>query len=160
VGLVDREERAVEAAQDVAEAREDEALRRDIQELEQAALEAVESPAELVAVEGRGEEGRGDAAALEGVDLVAHQGDQRRDDDGRTAEDEGGELVAEALAAAGRRDEQEAARVEETLDGLALARAELGMAEAFEGRRQAGVPLGPGAFERAVDRALHGVTAR
>ena len=78
-----------------------------------------------------------------------------RDDDGRAAEDEGGELVAEALAAAGRGDEQEMSVVEQALDGLALAGAEGGVAQALEGGRQAGVPLGPGAVERAVVRGMH-----
>ena len=39
--------------------------------------------------------------AADGVHLVFHQGDQGRDDDGRSLQEEGRKLVAERLAAAG-----------------------------------------------------------
>ena len=66
-----------------------------------------------------------------------------------------GQLVAEALAAAGRGDEQEMTLVEQALDRFALAGAEGGVAQAREGGREAGFPLGAGAFEGAVVRGMH-----
>ena len=67
--------------------------------------------------------------------LVAHQGDQRRDDDGQIVAREGGELVTEALAAAGRHDHQRVAAVERRLHGLLLTGPEGGEAEQREQRR-------------------------
>jgi hypothetical protein len=50
----------------------------------------------------RGVEKRGgDAAGLELVDLILHQRDERRDDDGEAGAREGGQLEAEGFAAAG-----------------------------------------------------------
>ena len=64
--------------------------------------------------------------------LVAHQGDERRDDDGQVVAGERGQLVAEALAAAGRHHDERVAAVERGLDRVALARAEGGEAEQRE----------------------------
>ena len=48
-----------------------------------------------------------DAASLQAIHLVLHQGDERRDDDGRCSpRSGGGSLVAERLAAAGGHDDE------------------------------------------------------
>ena len=52
--------------------------------------------------------------------MIAHQRDERRNDDCGAFEEEGGELVAEALAATGRGDQEQALLFEESLDGFAL----------------------------------------
>jgi hypothetical protein len=64
--------------------------------------------------------------------LVAHERDERRDDHGQVVAGEGGQLVAEALAAARRHDHQRVARVERGLHRLALPRAEARQPEQAE----------------------------
>src|SRR5262249_2103283 len=59
----------------------------------------------------------GDAAGLERIDLVLHQGDERADDDGGVAAQDGGGLVAERLAAAGGQDHDRVAAVEDGAHG-------------------------------------------
>ena len=81
-----------------------------------------------------GEHHRRVAERGEPVALVAHQGDQRRDDDGQVGARERGELVAEALAAAGGHDDERVATVERRLHRLALAGAEAREAEQREQR--------------------------
>jgi hypothetical protein len=65
------------------------------------------------------------AVADERVDLILHQRDQRRDDDGEAAVvREGGNLKAERLAAAGRQDDERIAAGENRIHRLALHRPE------------------------------------
>ena len=71
----------------------------------------------------------GEAAAL-----VGHQRDQRADDDGEVGRRQPGQLVAEALPAAGRHHDQRVAPVERGLDGLALPGPERLMAEVRQER--------------------------
>src|SRR5262249_19043445 len=71
-------------------------------------------------------------ASLECPDLVLHERDERRDDEGGPAQERRRELVDEALAATRGRDEQEPPRGEEALDGLPLAGAEARVAEPAE----------------------------
>jgi hypothetical protein len=63
------------------------------------------------------------------LDLVVHQGDQGRDHQRRPPEEAARELIDEALALAGRHDQEEAAVGQQRLDRLALTRAELRVAE-------------------------------
>ncbi len=53
--------------------------------------------------------------AAGGVDLVGHQRDQRADHEGQVCSGEAGQLVAEALAAAGRHHDQAVAAIESRL---------------------------------------------
>ena len=69
--------------------------------------------------------GRLDAPAAQKVDLVLHQRDERRDDQGDTLQRQGGKLVAERLAAAGREDGQRRLPGQQRLDHRPLAGAEL-----------------------------------
>ncbi len=71
----------------------------------------------------------GDAARLELAHLVAHQGDQRRDDDGEPAADHGRQLVAERLARARRHDGEHVGAGEQRLHHLGLAGPQRGEAE-------------------------------
>ena len=52
----------------------------------------------------------------DGVDLILHQGDERRDDDGRPFHDEGGQLIAEGFAASGGHQHKRVAPVDEMPD--------------------------------------------
>ena len=137
VRFVDGDQRAGDPAQQAPKARRAEALGRGVEQPELAALGAREPPPDLTGLEGRRQIGRGHAAGRERLDLVVHQGDQRRDDQGGAGEQHGRELIAEALAASGGRHQQDPAAAEQLLDGLALSRAEGGVAEPA----QAGVEI-------------------
>lgn len=63
--------------------------------------------------------------------LVLHQGDEWTDDDREAWCSERGELVYEGLSAAGGHDDHGVATVQQCLDGLPLAFAEIIMAEAL-----------------------------
>ena len=118
----------------------------------------------LLVVLARGEHHRGVAEVREPRALVAHERDQGRDDHRQVVAGERGELVAEALAAAGRHDDERVAAVQCRLDRLALAGPEGREAEQGEqrlGRRVGG--RGPawrggarsgGARRRAAEREL------
>ena len=80
---------------------------------------------------------RGDAEAPHLLDLVAHQRDQRRDDERQPAVEHRGQLVAERLAAAGRHDGEDVLAGEHRRDDLRLAGAETVVAEDGLQRRPA-----------------------
>jgi len=132
VGLVDREEGAVEASQNLAKAREEQPLGGDVEHTQVSALKGVEASRQLPRVEGRGQEGRFDTELFESVDLVPHQRDEWRDDDRRTRQQQGRKLVAETLATAGRRDQQQVLFVEQPVDRLLLSGAKAGMWSSFD----------------------------
>jgi hypothetical protein len=72
------------------------------------------------------------AAPLERLRLVVHQRDERRDDNGRSRQQRCRELVGEALPAARRGNEQQAAGVEERVNRLALPGTKRGVAKPRE----------------------------
>ena len=84
------------------------------------------TPAVFVQVEGRIEPPRGDAAGRQGIDLVLHQGDQRRDDQRQARQHQGRQLVAERLAAAGGKDGRRRFAGQQMPDHVALPRFEVG----------------------------------
>ena len=69
------------------------------------------------------------ARLLQRRDLVGHQRDQRRDDEAEARPHQRRDLVAEALAAAGRQHGQRAAPGQHLADHAGLQAAEIGMAE-------------------------------
>jgi len=70
------------------------------------------------------DEGGGNPFAVERVNLVFHQRDERRDDEGQAFELQRGELVDERFPRAGGHDGEFVLMVEETLDRILLSRAE------------------------------------
>ena len=62
--------------------------------------------------------------ALQRRHLVVHQRDQRRDDDGQAIREDGRQLVAERLAAAGGHQHQRIAAIQDMLNRLPLLRSE------------------------------------
>ena len=66
---------------------------------------------------------------LELIDLVLHQGDQRRDDQRQAVQGQGGQLVAEALSAAGGHDAQAILPGQDRRDDFLLPMAERSQAE-------------------------------
>ncbi len=65
------------------------------------------------------------------IELVLHQGDQRRYDDDRTLQIKTRQLITQRLARPGRQNAQRAPARERTFDELTLTRSELVNAEAF-----------------------------
>jgi hypothetical protein len=131
VRLVDHEEADPRRGDPLEEPGRREALRRDVEQPQVAARRGREH----VAVGGRvllGVDHRhpvAEAARLQRVDLVLHQRHERRDDDRQVVAQEGGELVAERLARAGRHDHEHVAALRRGGARLALAPAELAEAE-------------------------------
>jgi hypothetical protein len=92
-------------------------------------VQALLHRAEFVEAEARVEPGCVDTARGEEVDLVLHQRNQRRHDHREAVQHQRRELVAEALTAAGRKDRERRAAVQECVDDLLLAGAERREAE-------------------------------
>jgi hypothetical protein len=73
--------------------------------------------------------GGGDAERAHLLHLVAHQREQRRDDDGQAALHMRRQLVAHRLAAAGRHDRENRRAGENGVDDFGLSRPEVAVAE-------------------------------
>ena len=93
VGFVDGDQRALDLAQERAEAREAQPFGRGVDEFVLAVGDALHAATNFVAIERRGQVGGGEAPALERLDLIVHQRDQRRDHQGRSRQQGGGQLV-------------------------------------------------------------------
>ena len=120
VRLVDREQ--VDAAL-LDRAQEDvraEALGRAVDDPRLAAAHLGERAAHRLLAHRRGDHRHRVPGRVEPPPLVVHQRDQRADDDRQVLGRQAGELVAEALAAAGRHHDQRVAPRQRRLDGLAL----------------------------------------
>ena len=137
-----------------------------------AAADAVER---LLVVRAAGEHHRGVAEVGQARALVAHERDQRRDDDGQIVAGERRQLVAEALAAAGRHDDERVAPLERGRRSPRAGRAGRWRARAAQssdsgvaspaGRgagagREAGGRRGRGSRARATDRRERGLRGR
>jgi hypothetical protein len=64
-----------------------------------------------------------------GGDLIIHQGDQRGDDEAEAFAAQGGDLIADALAATGRHQDERVATAHDAGDDIGLLAAEFGEAE-------------------------------
>ena len=112
VRLVDGEQGDARALQQRQEARRQQALRRDVEQVELAVGEQrARPPARVAGIERGVEERRAHAELPQRLDLVLHQRDQRRDDDRRALAQQRGQLVAQRLAAAGGHEHQRIAAV-------------------------------------------------
>ena len=136
VRLVDHEQRHPRARERLAEPGVTQALGRHVRHARAAAREALEGGV-LVARRERGVEPHHLEPELgQLVVLILHQRDERRDDQRDAVELEGGELVAERLAAAGRHDRQRIDAGDHVADGQALAGTEVADAEPAPAERQ------------------------
>ena len=82
VSLVNGDETELQGVEEVAEPGEGDALGGSVQDVEPAVVRLHLYPANLGVGHRAVDEVGGDATLLQGVDLVLHQGDQRRDDQG------------------------------------------------------------------------------
>ena len=108
---------------------EHQALGGDVEQSKLAAVQAAQSGARLVGIEGGIQVGGGDPGGLELVHLILHQRDEGRDHDGETRPQQGGELETERLAPTGGQQGEDIAAGEGGLDDLALQRVEAAVAE-------------------------------
>ena len=96
----------------------------DVQELELPCVQGAQHAPGLVALERRVVGGGADAGRPQRVDLVLHQGDERRDHDARAGPEHRRQLVAERLASAGGHEHEGVAAGHEVRDDLLLVGAE------------------------------------
>ena len=102
-----------------------EALGRDVEQLVFAHAQAAQANVGLRVAQAGVDEGAGDTALGELIDLVFHQSDQRRNHQRRAVAHQGGQLVAQRLAATRRHDDDRVAAREHRLDDFILALAEV-----------------------------------
>ncbi len=114
------------------------ALGRDVEQHDAAGGELAVDRGALLAALAAVEVGGGDALLAQPVDLVLHERDERRDDDGETAEVHGRRLVAERFAAARGEHHEAVAALEHRVHRVFLQRTEATVA--------------PHAPQRLVDR--------
>jgi hypothetical protein len=108
-----------------------EALRRHVDQLVVAAHHALDPRAALVDRQGRVDEGGAHLPRRQGVDLVLHQGEEWRDDQGGAAPRQRRQLVAERLPGARRHDDEGVPALGDVLDDGPLAVPEAREAEAL-----------------------------
>ena len=124
VGLVDGDKGDCEILDGRQESRVRQALRRNVQDLELAAFDAVPNLFLSPKAERVVKESGMQAQLNELPHLVAHERDQGRDHDGGAAERNGGDLVDERFARPGGHDGQHVPLPHDGPDGPFLLRAE------------------------------------
>ena len=131
VRLVHGEERDVQPACQGAKLRHFEAFRRDVEQLIRPGAGAVEHARLLRGGERAVHERRRNAALGERRDLIRHQRDERRNDERHARQQQGGDLIADALAATGRHNAHYVPPGERGVDKRLLPGAERAVAEKF-----------------------------
>ena len=129
MGLVDREQIDREPAQHFQRVVARQALGRDIEQTQRAIFQRAEDSLTFDRFGRRIQRRRGDAELPELGDLVAHQGDQRRDDQRQAFARQRRKLEAERFAAAGRHDREHVLAPEHRAQNFLLAGAKAGKAE-------------------------------
>ena len=122
--LVDGEDRGSRGAEKVWRIRTREPLRGDIEEAIAAAPEPSFDRRIVFAAVGGIQGGGGDTARLQLRDLVAHQRDQRRDDDGEPLPEDRGQLIEKRFAGTGRHDREDMFAGEHGFENFFLSRPE------------------------------------
>ena len=127
--LVDGEQRYLHPRNGLHEARAAKSFRRDVQQIIDARPARLQ-PFLLLARRQRAVDvGGGDTLRLQGVDLVLHQGDERRDDQRAALAEDRRQLKAKGLAAAGRHHRQDVAPRQHRFDNGGLAGAKIAVPE-------------------------------
>ena len=123
VGLVDGDEVQVEVVQEMAEPGQGQPLRGRVQNFDLPPEDLALHPFDLRRRKGTVDEPGGDAIGVQRVHLVLHEGDQRRYDQSEAVKDQGRQLVAEGLAAAGGHQHQAVPAGQDVPDDVRLERA-------------------------------------
>ena len=116
VRLVDREQRDLQLLRERAEAVGQQPLRRDVEDLVSAEARVAVGLAQLLDGHGAVDAAGRDAGVLQGHDLILHERDERRDDERQPRQQQGGQLIAKALAAARRHDAEHIAPGQDRVD--------------------------------------------
>ena len=127
--LVDGDERDVDVGEPLQKIAAQQPLGTDVEQVEFMGVQPRQHPAGRIGVQRGIVERRGHAVRLQGIHLVLHQRNQRRDDDADAGPVQRGDLVAERLAAAGRHQHEGVPSGDQFLDDRLLVRAESGIAE-------------------------------
>ncbi len=127
--LVDREQRQRQARQPLHRAVAQQPLGRDIQQIELLLDQVARDAARLGGIQVGVQRAGRDAKLPQRRHLVVHQRDQRRDHDGGAGTTQRGDLEADALAAAGRHQDQGVAACDDVVDRLFLLAAKPGKSE-------------------------------
>ncbi|KAF5037065.1 hypothetical protein DSECCO2_568610 [anaerobic digester metagenome] len=151
MGLVDGEEGQGDAREAVQKARGEDAFGGDVEQVETTGHELGLHLAGPGRVQGGIEAGRAHAVLGQALHLVAHEGDERGDDDGRAGTDQGRDLVAQGLAPARGHEDHGVPAGQDGLDDRLLGALKGVVAENrtedFKGRghgKTSGRLLGPG----------------
>ena len=129
MGLVDREQIDRQSAQHFQRVVARQPLGRDIEQTQRAIFQRAEDALTLAAV-GRGvQRRRGNAEFAELGDLIAHQGDQRRNHHGQAFARQRRKLETERFAAAGRHHREHVLAAEHRAQDFLLTRTKAGKAE-------------------------------
>jgi len=105
------------------------AFGRDVEEVQLAVQKTLLDLALNLIGQGGIQKGSSNAQLKQGFDLILHQGDQGRNDDARAGTDQGRNLIAERLAAAGGHQYQRIAPRRQVIDDGALLAAKSFVAE-------------------------------
>ncbi len=124
VHFVDAEEAQWHTGEGVAERFAADSFGRGEDDLVLAVGQRAETARLFGGVKRRVDEGGGDVATGEAVNLILHQGHERREDERDAGRKQGGELIDERFAGAGGHDHQRIAASEDVVDGGFLAGAE------------------------------------
>ena len=122
VRLVHREQLRPQLFRQRGKLRREKPLRRHVQQPSETVLELPHHLAPLDRRQRAVEQHRRDPLVSQLLDLVLHQRDQRRDDDGQPVLDRCGKLIAQALARPRRHDAEHVLAAQHVLDHLALGR--------------------------------------
>ena len=125
MGFIHGKQRNPRALNGLAESFVDEPFRRDVQQPQPAGADFVHDGSVFVERQRGIEPPRGDSPRRQRVDLVLHQGDQRRHDEGQTRQEQGGNLIAQRLAAAGRKHDGRRSPGHQVADRVLLSGLEL-----------------------------------
>ncbi len=127
--FVDREQGDVDIGDHLEEASRHRPLGGDIEQVERAFAEQRLYPRGLLGGHRGVERFRAHALLAQRLHLVAHQGDQRRDDDPHPMPAERWHLVADRLAGAGGKQHDGVPAGDDVVDDIALLPTEFGVAE-------------------------------
>ena len=104
-------------------------FRRQIEQLQRSPVDRLEHLFVLIRVVGRSQRARLHPRFAQRPDLIAHQGDERGNDQRHTLPPDRGQLIAKRFASSRRHDGERVLTVQDRLDDLRLTRAEIVKAE-------------------------------
>ncbi len=164
VRFIDREERDLHLPHRVREHAAAETLRCHVDEFVLTTPQCIYALLLLGECESAVDQRGGNAASLQRIHLVLHQGDERTDDDGHAFHDHGWKLIAEGLSSAGGHDDQRVPTTEDLRHHLLLTVEELAKAEVLPQRftgivNRCGAGVGNGGFG-VQGQLLHGEEER